>query len=753
MKIINEECCGCGACYNSCPVNAISILQDKEGFLYPIVDESICTNCGLCKKVCNHSGERSTVIEAFAGLANDDVRKVSSSGGVFFLLAKKILSDGGYVCGAAFSSDFKSVNHIVISSVDELPKLQSSKYLQSDTKNVYKEVKDLLNSNKVVLFSGTPCQVGGLNKFLQKKYDNLITVDVLCHGVPSPLVWKKYVEEISQGKKIIDVTFRNKKQGWVPNILIRLDGNDVFEEQSIENLYYKSFLSNLCLRKSCSTCNYANLNRPSDITLGDFWGIDKYDKKMNDKKGTSFILINTAKGQKNFQSISSSLKKYKKAPVEKIVEGNPNLKQPSKAHLNRKRFFENLNDMNILENIKNNLEVHYDGVIVNLWHSPNNFGAVLTAYSIQQYFLDRGKEYYILNYAYTNKNQKTKECENLRFAKKYLLLTQKFSNVSDLHILNSQTDNFVVGSDQVFRYIYSKINLDLYLLKFTEFSKRRVAFSASYGISGYEADQNETYKTKKALKRFDYISVRESSGVDVSKKIFDVDSEHIIDPVFLVDKEKFDKFIETNSIQYNNKIICYILDRNSKIDEEIDEFAKKVNLQVEFLSGENYSVGQWLAAIKNCKYFITDSFHGSCFSLIYHKPFICLKNISRGAERFVSLEKTFGIKSNFISSIDELKNFEILEKEIDWDNFEKIISEEKQKVELWFNKAFNSPKQISQEKISAELDFINDFKNYNQNIEKESFLSQVFSVKNSKDKKRKIITILGIRIKIKRKNK
>lgn len=258
-------------------------------------------------------GGKNTVIETFAAFANDKIRSVSSSGGMFYSFAEKIIKEGGYVCGAAFSEDFKSVNHILISSMEDLPKLQSSKYLQSDTKTVYKEIKSLLDNGKKVLFSGTPCQVDGLNKFLKKDYENLITVDVLCHGTPSPLVWKKYVEEIAKGKKILKATFRDKKFGWTPNRMVLLfEDNEVFEEPSTENLYYKAFLSNLCLRKCCETCKFTNLNRPSDITIGDFWRVDKFDKKMNDKKGTSCILINTQKGKTFFDKTKTSLKKIQK---------------------------------------------------------------------------------------------------------------------------------------------------------------------------------------------------------------------------------------------------------------------------------------------------------------------------------------------------------------------------------------------------------------------------------------------------------
>lgn len=743
----NKYCTGCGACYNICPFNAISMQSNEEGFLYPVIDKEKCSSCGLCNKICNENQQKNNVMESFAAYASDAVRTISSSGGIFTLLAELVLNNGGYVCGAAFSYDYKKVEHIIISSKEELYKLRSSKYLQSNTKKVFSEIKKLLSDGKQVLFSGTPCQVDALNKFLQKKYDNLITVDILCHGVPSPLVWKKYVEEVAQGKRIVKATFRDKKIGWTPNLLLLLlfDDNSTFEETADKNLFYRAFLQNLCLRQSCATCKYTSINRVADITLGDFWGVNKFDKNMNDKKGTSSVLINTEKGKQVFSYIKPSLKKIKKAPLKLIVKGNPILKKPAKTHQNRNRFFKNLNTKNILENINDSLKIKYDGVIANFWASHKNYGAILTAYAIQQYFKSHGRDYYILNYIdqKSRKDYETSFCKE--FTEKYLELTQKINALNELNILNYQTDNFVVGSDQVFRYAFTEKELDLYLLKFTEFSKRRVAFSASFGIDAYEANEFVTYSTQKALKRFDAISIREESGVALCKKTFDVDVDHIIDPVFLIDKQKYENLIDSTNKKYENKIVYYILDKSPDIEENINVLSRKLGLEIECLYGKNLSVEEWLTALKSCKYFLTDSFHGCCFSLIFHKTFLCLKNKNRGNARFNSLEKTFGINTCFVSEISQLSNSNILAKNIDWNNIDKIVSFEKEKAERWYKHTFETSKEITQEKIVAELDFLKHSVNCRKQ-EKE----KLFSIKKSENGKHKIVTFFGIKLKIKR---
>ena len=312
IEITNKkDCCGCFACANICPKSCIEMLSDNEGFLYPKVYKDKCVDCGLCEKVCPIINKPKTAENKQTALAvinkDESIRLNSSSGGVFSLLASNIIENGGVVFGAALSEDCKSASHISAQTLQELELLRGSKYVQSKIGNTYKEVKTFLENGKKVLFSGTPCQVSGLYTFLGKEYENLFTCDFICHGVPSPLVWEKYVElrEKKAASKTRRTFFRHKKYGWKMYSVQFIFKNCTEYIQIINNdLYMRGFLANLYLRPSCYDCKFKGINRPSDITLADFWGVEKVCPEMYDNKGTSLLILNSDKGKKLFGLIS-----------------------------------------------------------------------------------------------------------------------------------------------------------------------------------------------------------------------------------------------------------------------------------------------------------------------------------------------------------------------------------------------------------------------------------------------------------------
>jgi len=306
------KCCGCGSCKNVCPEQCIRMLADEKGFLYPQVEKNNCINCGLCNKICpvmNNKGNEEEKTAYASYNVDDSVRKVSSSGGIFGLLAENVIKKGGVVFGAAFSSDYKSVYHTGVDNLKDLPKLFGSKYLQSDTGNSFKEAESLLKENKYVLFVGTPCQIAGLKSYLRKDYQRLITADVICHGVPSPQIWSDYssAQERLSGSKLNGVSFRDKRSGWSHSVILLLRFNDGKESYrpSNKDYYIKGFLSNLYLRDSCYDCRFKGKKVSSDITLGDFWGIEKILPEFSDDKGASAVIINTVKGEEIFDEIKA----------------------------------------------------------------------------------------------------------------------------------------------------------------------------------------------------------------------------------------------------------------------------------------------------------------------------------------------------------------------------------------------------------------------------------------------------------------
>jgi len=345
MKVVSEHrCTGCGACANLCPKNAIKMTENREGFLVPEIDTAKCIDCGICLKKCISEHpvyKNNEKPECLAVMADDDIRKVSSSGGVFSLLANYFFQNNGYVCGAAYKDDF-SVRHIIIKDVKDLPLLRGSKYMQSQMGDVYQKIRNLLSEKHPVLFTGLPCQVAGLYSFLNRDYDNLYTVDLLCHGISSSKVFNKYHQDVLGGKSLTRLEFKEKEPwGWHAGVNAYFNDGTKHSEPIETDLYMVAYLKSLSKNSSCGTCVSNHLPRQGDLTIGDFWGISRTDPEMHDKKGTSVVLVNNAKGQKLFDSIKEQAMKYKRESIDAAIRNNLVIKAPYILHKNRDQFFDN----------------------------------------------------------------------------------------------------------------------------------------------------------------------------------------------------------------------------------------------------------------------------------------------------------------------------------------------------------------------------------------------------------------------------
>lgn len=360
MRIEIEEkkdCCGCSACANVCPKQCISMKEDEEGFRYPEIDLQSCIDCGLCAKVCpikKEKGDISNKPEVFSCMNTDEeIRLKSSSGGMFFLLAEQIIKEDGKVYGAAFNKE-SEVYHVGTDTKEGLMKLLGSKYVQSNMGTVFKEIETDLKENKKVLFSGTPCQCAGLKSYLRKEYENLYLVDFICHGVPSPAVWKKYLKSLEkklQGEYDADraPSFRDKTEGWIRfSLLLPLKNQADYRRTFGNDLYMRTFLKDISLRPSCYHCVAKPSTDISDITMGDFWGIKKIMPQMFDDKGTSLIFVNSRKGKEMFKAVSTQIKAE---PIDYslAVKHNSAAYQSVKEPPMRTVFFENIEKEDMLE--------------------------------------------------------------------------------------------------------------------------------------------------------------------------------------------------------------------------------------------------------------------------------------------------------------------------------------------------------------------------------------------------------------------
>lgn len=349
ISSLSQKCSGCGLCEHLCPKNAITMVE-KDGFLYPNVNENTCVYCGVCVKLCPVNSEKlteSNCIEAFAVKHKDsNVIFNSSSGGIFTALSDKILENNGYIIGADFDDDMNLV-HTTTSTTEGRDRMRGSKYIQSNTVGIYKAIRDLLNEDKPILFTGTPCQAAAVRKAFPNK-DNLYIVDIICHGVPSPEVWKKYVEFIEKKykKKLTFFSFRNKSlSGW-RKYSAKLTFDD--KTEILHNDYTGSFIElfryDVCLRPSCTECIFTSMNRQGDITIGDFWGIENTIPEISDNKGISAVMINTEKGKRLFEQIKDKINVYPTTQKD-IAKKQPNLSVSSSYSNKASSFKQDLNNM------------------------------------------------------------------------------------------------------------------------------------------------------------------------------------------------------------------------------------------------------------------------------------------------------------------------------------------------------------------------------------------------------------------------
>lgn len=337
-----NQCCGCSACVERCPKQCISFEEDKEGFRYPKVDESRCIDCHICEKVCPviNTPNESSIVKAFAASLHDTaIKKASSSGAIFSFLASKTIQEGGIVFGARYDDNWE-VYHDSCSDIESLGLFRSSKYMQSRIGDCFIRVENSLKEGKQVLFSGTPCQIAGLKKFLQRDYDNLTTIDVICHGVPSPKAWRLYLKDMLRkgivGPDLSDITevnFRAKVENWIDfKVLIKSKNSDYISSKD-EDPYFRAFNMNVTLRPICYECPFKCGKSGSDITMADFWGIQNLDPSAYDDQGTSLIITH---GELN---LDIGCLRIKEEPIESIRKYNGSYYHSAAYNGNRIVFF------------------------------------------------------------------------------------------------------------------------------------------------------------------------------------------------------------------------------------------------------------------------------------------------------------------------------------------------------------------------------------------------------------------------------
>lgn len=704
-----NHCTGCGLCANVCRKNAIKMSCNDEGFIYPEINETLCVKCGICMAKCPSlsymSNNEVITDKCIAFMASDEIRSKSSSGGLFYSLSKKITDEGGVVVGAAFDDNLR-LRLTTAENLEQIGAMQGSKYIQSDADNIYNEVKSQLDAGRKVLFTGCPCQVAAVKNYVGIS-DDLYTMDILCHGVPSQYLFQRYLTERFPDKIITDVKFRNKEHSWAA-VFIDVyfsDGQKYSGSLSSGDTYEILFQKNIGLRKSCSDCRFCNIPRVGDISTGDFWGIEKIQPALNDKKGLSMVFVNNKKGEKLLNSIQG-----KQTEVSYDIKKIPNRFFPKySAHPGRAEFFRLLKTKKLSEAVNMVESNKHDIGLVGIY-TVENFGGALTYFALYKALQSMGHSVLMIERPNNSKHRpgvhKVYNVDPFPAFDKAKIYPDKLA----MRELNNCCDTFVLGSDQLFHNTLYNNFAKWCTLDWVQDNKKKIAYAASFGHDKIFSSEQTCAEMSYFMKKFDYFSVREKSGVELARKYFGVEAQWVLDPVFLCEPEEYYKLAQNSTApKKSNYISCYILDPNAEKANIIKEAASALNLDNEIFSEMKFYDTQLtndfdleinpdviienrLSSLINSDFVIADSFHGICFAIIFRKNFIAIPNSGRGKARFNSILDLLGLSDRMVETAAQLREKSyLLSDPIDYDKVYIKLDYEKCRGRIWLENAINVP--------------------------------------------------------------
>ncbi len=726
--IESDKCTGCSACLNVCECDAITMREDNMGFLRPNIDASRCIECNRCKELCpviNPKYSNNIKPKCYAVMAEDKIREKSSSGGIFTVLAENILSNDGIVCGASLNKDL-SVSHICIDKLQDLHKLQKSKYMQSIVSGVYTEIKNYLELGKNVLFVGCPCQVAGLKNYLEKDYTNLLTVDLFCHGVASYKMFKESMNENYPVEKITNLSFRNKDLGWNYNekldrwatsaqlLKFQIEDKEYLVDLE-DSMYEVGFHQNISLQEACYNCTFSTFPRQGDISLGDYWGIENYDPNLTDNLGTSLVTLNNEKGTRIFKECLDNFVVCKETPMESIC--NRASSELTKNPV-RDRFLSlyKLNSFN--KSIRMSRDDIYDIGIVGLWFVKNH-GSQLTYFALYHVIKSLGLSPLLISQPMTSVwKPETEPVQFFSNPYEQSEISKIYFDKYAMRELNDKCDRFLLGSDQLWNMGVYNITGRYASMEWVMANKYKIAYAASFGHDTALGSDKDNAELAYYLKKFDAISVREENAVKLAYDKYGIETECVLDPIFLCDRVEFDKLAEKGieRIPKDNFMFAYILDPNEDKQAAILKISNDYGYQIRVAidgcndakeSKKYWSLEvmeevyneEWLAMIKNAEVVITDSFHGMCFAILYHKPFIAIVNNKRGYERFRSFVSLVHLEKCLATNSQDIVNGKVKLNKINYNEVDTIINNEKLKSLKWLKNAI-----FSKDSTKKELD-------------------------------------------------
>lgn len=721
---VNLKCTGCTACKTVCPKNAIEMCENENGFVVPVIDDTKCVNCNLCDNVCpqlNYHTVNYGDPDCYAVKAEKNILDVSSSGGAFSVLANYVLKKKGFVCGAAYDEDYLGVSHIMISDESDLHKLRGSKYVYSKMGTIYEQVKEKLEQKEYVLFSGTPCQIAGLKGVLKKSYERLITVDLICSGLPPETIFSKYVEEVRDNRNITSINMRPKKYGWEEDgIEIEFEDKSDYMIHAIRDPYLKGYLNKLFNSEACYDCKYAKTPRIADFTIGDFWHIDKYFTDENFTDGVSCILLNSEKSEWIFDEIKNDFSYKKKVPYSFLASHNMMIEK-RKNPLARPRFFNLINNgMKFGKAVDMALNWKFDVAVTGCW-SVKNYGGALTYYALYSVLKDMG---YTVIMVESRKNipgyDVPKQKLFIKSPYPYYDISRIHKSFEDQKELNNRVRNFVIGSDQAWNYrLMSEEEIASFSLDYVDSYRKRISYATSFGSVRFPGYDEQKEKFKQLISKFDYVSVREDSGCEILKNDFGIDGVSLLDPVFLCDKKHFDELIQNANISTSHMkyVFTYFIwpyfEKYGLLEvaERLDlglintiNASQKLLDNIKFSEAtwiypyeSNLKVENWLKYLRDSSFILTDSFHAVCFAIVFRKTFVYVKgNITDddGLERVTSILKKVDLLDRIVKTTNDILLNPQLFEEIDYDLVYEKLEPYKIKSYNWLKNAIQADKEV-----------------------------------------------------------
>lgn len=640
----------------------------------------------------------------FAAMASDDVRAKSSSGGAFTVFARWILARGGVVVGAAFVDQMECA-YVAVEDEDGLKRLRGSKYVRAKlTKDVLEAIRRGLGANRPVLFSGVPCQVAAVKAMFGNAPGRLFCVDLVCNGAPKRAMFRKYLEENWGVDRVAGFEFRNKSRGWrFGHALLHVSLRDGTEEwrDSADDEYMQAYSRKYILEDGCFNCRFSGLGRPGDLTVCDYW---KCPQEWDDGKGTSAIIVNSARGEMMMAAVAKDFVRLAEIKIDDVVRYQPRLRQTFGREVGMADFIKHVEaGMSMKDAVAKALsDVDRNVAVLNFHWETVNFGAVLTAYALNKGLRDMGFDVRNIDFKTDLPRvlRKPPNPEFDEFRRKYMPMTKRIESAGGLKSLNGRFGSFVVGSDQVWNPRITGWFRDAYFLMFATPDKRLVAAAASFGGDPVRAYGAGTLR--KLAGAFDAVSVREPSACK-ALAAQGVSAKAVADPVFLLDRHSWLDLAATAKTPCGTgDVVLYAVNAYGKagLADYCVSHAAELEGRLRRLDA-SVGVEDWLAAMSTASLVLTDSFHCTCFALIFERSFAVLASKGEKFVRLRDLLENLGLSSRIFDSADTMPDVGELQKPVDYSSIRSRLAEMRGELAACLKESLERPIAVTAQRVGA----------------------------------------------------